>query len=279
MPGIGSAKGMVRWIIFFNFREKMKPVSAINCPGGPGIPGITLENISLEYDGSPLFDAFSLEIAGGMCTCLLGPSGCGKSTLLKMISGNSSISYQGNIYFDQAASHVNMTAWMSQNDLLLPWMSVENNVLLGARLRSEVTPVLREKASSLLDAAGLGEYKKALPGILSGGMRQRVALLRTLMEERPVLLMDEPFSALDALTRIKLQNMAAKMTRGKTVLLVTHDPLEALRLADRIVVLSGKPAGPAFEFEPGGDVPRDIDDDIIGRQYPLLFKKLMEASS
>ena len=247
-----------------------------DCSRSPEAPSIILAKASLSFGGTLLFDELCFRAEGGQCTCILGPSGCGKSTLLKMISGNSSISYQGSIDFDPGVSNKNITAWMSQNDLLLPWMSVEDNVLLGARLRSEVTELLKEKAGRLIADAGLAEYKEALPGILSGGMRQRVALLRTLMEERPVLLMDEPFSALDALTRIKLQNMAAEMTRGKTVLLVTHDPMEALRLADRIVVLSGKPARVAAEFEPGGEIPRKIDDRIIGDQYPLLLQKLME---
>ena len=119
---------------------------------------------------------------------------------------------------------------MGQNDLLLPWLSLLDNILLGAKLRNEETVALQSKARFLMAEAGLTGYEDALPATLSGGMRQRGALLRTLMEERPVLLMDEPFSALDALARMKLQNLSAQLTRKATVLLVTHDPMEALRM-------------------------------------------------
>lgn len=237
---------------------------------------IVIENVSLSFAGSVIFEDLSLQVEGGKCTCLLGPSGCGKSTLLKMISGNTSIHYQGTISFSPSSRRGNMTAWMSQNDLLLPWMDVENNVLLGAKLRFKLDSLKRQQAAKFLIEAGLGEHATALPAVLSGGMRQRAALLRTLMEDRPILLMDEPFSALDALTRIKLQNMAAQMTRGKTVLLVTHDPMEAIRLGDKILVMAGNPAKVAAIFEPGGKTPRDADDSSFAKQYPLLLRKLLE---
>ncbi|PID41295.1 MAG: ABC transporter ATP-binding protein [Proteobacteria bacterium] len=240
------------------------------------VPDIVLKSVSLSYDDQMLFDRLSLVVDGGKCTCILGPSGCGKSTLLKVIADNSSIPYGGSVHFGQIAERTGMIAWMAQNDLLLPWMTVINNVMLGARLRGEKTSGLKARAAALLDKAGLGEYREKLPGVLSGGMRQRVALLRTLMEDRPVLLMDEPFSALDALTRVVLQNMAAEMTRGRTVLLVTHDPLEALRIADKIIVFSDRPARIVAEFGPGGSPPREMDDQIMGRLYPFLLKKLLD---
>ena len=239
-------------------------------------PTVAVERVCLSFAGDIVFENLSFLAEGGRCTCILGPSGCGKSTLLKMISGNTAVPYGGNIRFDASPASASRTAWMSQRDLLLPWMSVENNVLLGARLRSQVTDELKARARELLMVAGLKEYADAFPGVLSGGMRQRVALLRTLMEERPILLMDEPFSALDALTRIRLQDIAADMTRGKTVLLVTHDPMEALRLGDRILVFTGKPAVVAAQIEPGGNVPRAIDERVLGQHYPLLLEKLME---
>ncbi len=247
-----------------------------NHAGGSMMPSVILDKVSLSFDGITIFDQLSLHIDGGKCTCILGPSGCGKSTLLKMISGNRSIEYQGSIRFSPGPAEINLTAWMSQNDLLLPWMSVEQNVLLGARLRFQVSSSLQEKGAQLLQDAGLAMYAKSLPSALSGGMRQRVALLRTLMEDRPVLLMDEPFSALDALTRIKLQQVSAKLTRGKTVLLVTHDPLEALRLGDKILVLAGSPVKVVACFEPDGESPRDAADKTVSKQYPLLLKTLME---
>ena len=254
----------------------MKADSATAPGERAGSPSVTVDRVFLSFAGDDVFANLSFWAEGGRCTCILGPSGCGKSTLLKMISGNTSLSYNGKITFDTAPACASQTAWMSQRDLLLPWMNVENNVLLGARLRSQVTREMRTRARKLLSVAGLDAYADKLPGVLSGGMRQRVALLRTLMEERPVLLMDEPFSALDALTRIRLQDIAADMTRGKTVLLVTHDPLEALRLGDRILVLSGKPASVATQIDPGGEVPRTMDERILRRHYPKLLDTLME---
>ena len=164
---------------------------------------------------------------------------------------------------------------MGQNDLLLPWLSLEDNVLLGARLRGELTAGLQHQALELLRSAGLLEHCRDLPARLSGGMRQRGALLRTLMEGAPIVLMDEPFSALDALTRQRLQDLAVKMVQGKTVLLVTHDPLEALRLADRVIVLSGRPARVSANLTPPGKAPRHIASPDLARQHAELLDLLM----
>ena len=129
------------------------------------------------------------------------------------------------------------------------------------------------KPLSLISRIGLKDYSGALPDTLSGGMRQRVALLRTLMEERPVILMDEPFSALDALTRMKLQDLAARIVKGATVVLVTHDPLEALRLGHRIHVITGSPAQPGEVLIPPGSPPRAPGDaDIASLHAELLFR-------
>jgi putative hydroxymethylpyrimidine transport system ATP-binding protein len=236
---------------------------------------IHFEAVSLAFNGKKLFDNFSTVVPGGLCTCLLGPSGCGKSTMLGLISGNSSLKYSGRIYFEPSSDMIHSIGWMAQSDLLLPWLSVKDNVLLGARLRSEVTPFLQQKADHLLHEAGLEGKGEILPGELSGGMRQRVALLRTLMEERPVILMDEPFSALDALTRMKLQNLSARLTHGKTVLMVTHDPLEALRLADRIIVLGNQPVRIESVIDLHGNAPRDPQNREIQENYPKLLQQLM----
>lgn len=238
-------------------------------------PAIHFEEITLRFNGKKLFDRFSAIVPGGQCTCLLGPSGCGKSTMLGLVSGNNRLQYSGRVHFAPESDMVHSIGWMAQSDLLLPWLTVLGNVLLGARLRAEVNPALIEKAEGLLSEAGLEGKAEMLPGELSGGMRQRVALLRTLMEERPVILMDEPFSALDALTRMKLQNLAGRMTRGKTVLMVTHDPLEALRLANRIIVLHDVPVQIASVLDLHGDTPRDPDDIELQEQYPQLLRQLL----
>ena len=238
-------------------------------------PAIVFDHVSLSYADQVLFQDLSFKVEGGCCTCLLGPSGCGKSTILKLISGHSSLVYTGEIRFAGAGNQPQKTAWMAQDDLLLPWLNVVENVLLGARLRREVTERRRLKAGELLVEAGLAEYVHALPAALSGGMRQRVALLRTLMEDRQVLLMDEPFSALDALTRVRLQNLSSRLIKGATVLLVTHDPMEALRMGDRILVLGGKPVRVEAEIALTGSPPRQAGDPEIATRYPELLDKLM----
>ncbi|MCP4682739.1 MAG: ABC transporter ATP-binding protein, partial [Desulfobacterales bacterium] len=130
------------------------------------------------------------------------------------------------------------------------------------------------KATDLISKAGLDGYAGAYPSALSGGMRQRVALLRTLMEERPVILMDEPFSALDALTRMKLQDLAFNMVRGATVVLVTHDPLEALRLGNRIHILAGSPARPGEALVPDSTPPRMPGDPGMDTLHAELLNRL-----
>jgi putative hydroxymethylpyrimidine transport system ATP-binding protein len=238
-------------------------------------PGVILENVSFAFPGMQLFSSLDFEIQGGQWTCLLGPSGCGKSTLLRLISGSLRDGFSGTIRFDGVTEMKGRTSWMAQKDLLLPWLSVLKNVLLGARLRGEVSEQRIKTATSLLHAVGLGHCADDLPATLSGGMRQRVALLRTLMEARSVILMDEPFSALDALTRIKLQDLAAELVKGATVLLVTHDPLEALRLGHRIHVMTGSPARLSPVVLPPGRPPRNLDNPVMTDLHARLLEKLL----
>jgi putative hydroxymethylpyrimidine transport system ATP-binding protein len=242
-------------------------------------PSIVFKDLSFAFQGYPVFSNLNLTIEGGQCTCILGPSGCGKSTLLRLISGSAGLKYRGSIHLSNNNPPDGQVAWMAQNDLLLPWMSVLDNVLLGDRLRGTVTAQGKEKALALLESAGLAEYGKAMPSTLSGGMRQRVALLRTLMEERPVILMDEPFSALDALNRIKLQNLTVKLVNQATVLLVTHDPMEALRIADRIYVLSGNPAYAGEVVIPPGPKPRNVSDARFAELNAWLLTQLLEEQA
>lgn len=242
-------------------------------------PGLVLEGVTLDFEGQPLFRDLSLTIAGGRTTCILGPSGCGKSTLLKLMAGSPNLDFRGRIACEPSTGEAAQVAWMSQNDLLLPWLTLLDNVLLGARLRGEVTDERRSKAKALIREAGLSGYEGALPAALSGGMRQRGALLRTLMEERPVILMDEPFSALDALTRVRLQNLAARLTAGATVVLVTHDPMEALRLGHRVIVLGGTPVRVLETITPAALPPRAADDPALTTLYAGLLKLLMSGEA
>jgi len=243
-------------------------------PEEPGSPTVYLEDVSFDFSGETLFENLNFTVPGGEWTCLIGPSGCGKSTLLRMISGSLRDGLSGVIRFSNGRQHAGLTAWMAQKDLLLPWLSVVENVCLGARLRGDMSNRKRARAWSLLEQVGLGDYCKALPSELSGGMRQRVALLRTLMEDRPVILMDEPFSALDALTRLKLQDLAAAMLSDTTVLMVTHDPQEALRLGHRIYVMNGRPARLGEPLVPPGNPPRKPGDPQIAALQAVLLERL-----
>lgn len=197
-------------------------------------PGIFLDG-ALRLGGAQLC-AGRLEAPGGQWTALLGRSGSGKTSLLKAIAGLlGAPEFSGVIRAEDGRSLRGRLAWMAQKDLLVPWANPVENVALGARLRGERPDWTRARAA--LDAVGLTPRADADIATLSGGERQRVALARTLLEDRPVALLDEPFSALDAVTRAELQELAAARLAGRTVILVTHDPMEAVRLADRLYIL------------------------------------------
>ena len=241
--------------------------------------GLTLGVGSLVIDGVTLFDRLRFRVEGGLWTCLLGPSGVGKTTLLRVIAG---LEPGGLVVADSGGDLRGRIAWMAQQDLLLPWLPAVDNVLLGPRLRGagrRELRRLREPARALLARVGLGDRAESLPATLSGGMRQRVALARTLMEDRPVVLMDEPFSALDAITRHRLQDLAAELLSGRTVLLVTHSPLEALRLGHEVYVLSGRPAKPSRPLRPRGVPPRDAADPTLLAQEAELMAELTRSAA
>ncbi len=239
--------------------------------------GLSAHVAALEYDGTPLFETLDLHLEAGRWTCLLGPSGVGKTTLLRLVAGLVPPGTDHRIIADDAAPLAGRVAYMAQQDLLLPWLTVLDNMLLGARLRGE--PPDRDGALALLKRAGLEAQAAARPDALSGGQRQRAALVRTLMEDRPIILMDEPFSALDPMTRLSLQNLAAELLAGRTVLLVTHDPLEALRLGHRVLVLEGRPARLQAPLEVHGTPPRDIHDPDIMSLQATLLDRLSDAGA
>ncbi len=218
-----------------------------------------LERVSKGFvaGGLPVaaLKGFDPQIASGEFVSLLGPSGAGKSTVLNLLAGleqpdQGAVWVEGAQVIGESSTDRAMQsaplpiAYMQQKDLLLPWRTVWDNILLGPELRSAAERTrLSDKARSLLAEFGLEAFRTAWPTELSGGMRQRTALIRTLLCERPVLLLDEPFGALDAITRGRLQRHLARLWRelGKTVLLVTHDVDEALLLSTRVILMAGPP--------------------------------------
>ncbi|MEP2639951.1 ABC transporter ATP-binding protein [Roseobacter sp.] len=213
-------------------------------------------------NGTAIFKGLDLTLQPGEWTCLLGASGVGKSTVLRLFAGlGDGVDLTGQM------THPGGVALMAQDDLLLPWLSVLDNVLIGARLRGDRPDT--DRARSVLARVGLADHAAKKPHALSGGQRQRVALARTLMEDRDVVLLDEPFSALDAMTRAQMHELTAEVLQTRTVLLVTHDPAEAVRLAHRIFIMTR--AGLVDVPVPAGQIPRPIEaPDVLRAQADLL---------
>ncbi|MES0825589.1 ABC transporter ATP-binding protein [Ruegeria sp. SCP11] len=223
---------------------------------------------------TPLFAHLTLTLRAGQWTCLLGGSGVGKTTVLRLIAGlETGAEFTGNITASDGQPVPDRVAYMAQNDLLLPWATVAQNVSLGARLRGEKPDLIRR--DRLIERMRLADHMTKKPAELSGGQRQRVALARTLMEDRPIVLLDEPFSALDARTRADMQDLAAEALQGRTVLLVTHDPGEAARLGQSIVVMTQQGLTPCEP--PQAPAPRHVDDletlEVQGALLRLLRKE------
>ena len=176
---------------------------------------------------------------------VVGPSGCGKTTIFNIIAGLIEPT-QGSVHVQEklVQGATGQVGYMLQKDMLLPWRTVIENVILGLEVRGVSDKVAREKAMQLIDAYGLKGFENNRPATLSGGMRQRVAFMRTLAFDPDVILLDEPFSALDFQTRILLQGEVMKIIRerGKSAILVTHDISEAITMADRVLVLSHRPS-------------------------------------
>ncbi len=223
-------------------------------------------------------EATDLTVKKGEFVTLLGPSGCGKSTLLKAVAGLIEPT-EGEVHIDgaSAVAHRGSVAYMPQTDTLLPW----RNVLANATLAMEVDGVpkaeAREKATELLRRFGLGDFLKAMPNELSGGMRQRVALIRTVLYPRDVLLLDEPLGALDAQTRLVIQEWLLDLLYGsnKTVLFITHDVDEATYLSDRVLVMSARPGRVIDEVHVDLARPRQDPDVRISQKFVEIRNRLL----
>ncbi len=219
--------------------------------------GIALDGVSRAFGAVRALDGISLRVAPHEIVAVVGPSGCGKSTLLELVCGLQAP--------DSGTVRADPAVLMPQRDGLLPWLSAEDNAALALRVAGRPRADARAAAREHFAAFGLAGFERSRPRELSGGMRQRVAFLRTLLAGRPVLCLDEPFGALDALTRIQMQEwLAAALAREpRTTLLVTHDAEEAALLADRVVLLSPRPGRVVAELGVALPRPRVRTDPAI----------------
>nr|WP_233265356.1 ABC transporter ATP-binding protein [Leifsonia sp. AG29] len=242
--------------------------------GGTSRPAVTLEAVSKRFgaDAPLVLDGIDLQIADGEFVCLLGASGCGKSTALNLIAGLE----------EPTAGRIDVpsgpVAMMFQDAALLPWLTARRNVDLALELGGEPRDARRARVDELLALVSLSHAADRRPHELSGGMRQRVALARALAQDRHVLLMDEPFAAVDAITRDLLHVELERIWRqtGRTIVFVTHNVREALRLGQRIVLLTSRPGRVAAEWAVPADVRAGQDPVEIARLDDEITHRLRE---
>ena len=237
------------------------------------VPLLRLEGVTVTFDGVGVLGGIDLDVRDGEFVALVGPSGCGKTTLLNVCSG----------WLPPSAGNVHRPGRLRmvfQQDGLFPWLTVAENILLGLRQVPD-RGQRRQRADALLDLIGLREFAGTYPHQLSGGMRQRVELARALAGETPLLLMDEPFSSLDYLARLKMRWELARILRQqpRTVILVTHDIEEAAQLADRVLVLSERPARVSDEVVLDMPRPRDpTHPTVVNAVHRILSVLGLEAT-
>lgn len=243
---------------------------------------LTLENVTHYYfsktGSTKALENVSLSIDEGEFVSIIGPSGCGKSTILSIISRLMQQT-EGTIKLNDEAindSSLNI-GYMLQQDYLFPWKTILDNILLGPKISKKISKDTIQTAKELLSEVGLSHTKDSYPEALSGGMRQRIALVRTLITNPDILLFDEPFSALDYVTRLKLENLVARLMKAydKTAILVTHDLAEAISMSDKIFLMEANPGRIAKIFT----VPEEIRKEIpffVRRhpKYQALFDEI-----
>ena len=256
---------------------------------------VRIQGLAHSFGELRAIERIDLEAEPGEVIGIVGPSGCGKTTLLELVAGlrasdSGTISVGGRT---QAEERLELCAYMPQRDLLLPWLSALDNAALALRIAGLTRQEGRARAGAHFERLGLAGFEHASPGELSGGMRQRVAFLRTLMAGRPVLLLDEPFASLDAITRAEMQNWLAGVlgppSAGSsalppgpdrhTVLLVTHDVEEALYLSDRVLVLSSRPASVTDGIEIPGPRAADRAAAVTSAVFTALRERALRSLS
>jgi putative hydroxymethylpyrimidine transport system ATP-binding protein len=241
---------------------------------------LVIDDLHKAFPGPlPVLDGVAFDVAPGEFVSVIGPSGCGKSTLFNVIAGLERPD-AGRVLVDgeDATGRVDHCAYMPQRDLLFPWRTVLDNTTLGLEVAGMSRRAARERARPLFAPFGLAGFESARPHELSGGMRQRAALLRTVVQDRAVLLLDEPFGALDSLTRTDMQTWLEEVRAqfGWTVLLITHDIREAVFLSDRVVVLGPRPT--RVRREVTVDLPRPRRVELIASvRFAELEGELLAA--
>jgi ABC-type nitrate/sulfonate/bicarbonate transport system ATPase subunit len=245
--------------------------------------GAAVEIDALEHSFGELevIQQLDLRVEPGEVLGIVGPSGCGKSTLLELVSGlrdpaEGRIAVQGDA---RAAARLRNCAYMPQRDLLLPWLSAIDNAALALRNRGASRSVSRREAHPLFERFGLAGFERTRPAELSGGMRQRIAFLRTLLAGKPVLLLDEPFASLDAITRAEMQEWlaGALAAESRTVILVSHDVEEALYLSDRVIVLGPRPTRAVGELAAPSARARPRTETVTAPEFTAARERALEA--
>jgi NitT/TauT family transport system ATP-binding protein len=242
---------------------------------------ISIRDTGHSYGDLRTLDGIDLEVPAHGVVCLVGPSGCGKSTLLELVCGlrepsAGAIEVGGG---GSAERRLKRCAYMPQRDLLMPWYSALDNAALALRNRGVGRAEARARAAALFERFGLGGFETARPNELSGGMRQRVAFLRTLIAGKPVLALDEPFASLDAITRAEMQEWLAGALREdpRTALLVSHDVEEALYLSDSVAVLSARPARIVAELRAPHPRAADRDAAVTDPAFVAVRERALRA--
>ena len=241
---------------------------------------LDVREICMSFGSKRVLERVSLVIEPGEIVALVGPSGCGKSTLLSVLTGALTPN-QGEIFFSGQAigERERPLAYMPQRDVLLPWRTISDNAGIGLEVAGLSRRRARQRVAGLLSSFGLAGTEELYPRQLSGGMRQRVSFLRTVIQERPILLLDEPFGALDAITRDELQRWLLDIwaLNGWSILLVTHDIREAVRMADRVLILPSNPGPLIAGVTVSREIPRTTGFVTDPRVPPLeveLHEKL-----
>ncbi|MBZ9797794.1 ABC transporter ATP-binding protein [Mesorhizobium sp. ES1-4] len=236
---------------------------------------LEVRHVRKAFGGLEVLADISLRVDAGEFVSILGPSGAGKSTLFQLLTGAEH--GEGEMFFDGAPldDHGRHFAFMPQRDALMPWRRILDNTTLGLEVQGVHRKAARSRVAPLFAEFGLAGFERHFPAQLSGGMRQRAALLRTVVQERDMLLLDEPFGALDALTRAAMQRWLEQMWRHYrwTALLITHDVREAVFLSDRIYVLSARPARVVREIKVPLPRPRD---PAGARQSGILEAEILD---